>query len=299
VNSFIFSFKIYVMVFISISFLFLIIFIIGSEILLKHKVSENNHYENVRNNLWNGKKKYVVFGDSRALDGINENAFLTNFSLQGNNLETILAMADFHLKMNNIKTIVLQADPHFFAMYRLSKNQDHLIDDLIKKRRFSFMLLRPQYRQYILEYWSNYFQNFFKKNIKYNNKMKINKNNMLNDQKTVQIRVDTQIPIKNFSKTIQFLKFKNFIDTIKKSGVNLCMVSLPVSLLYKNKALKYKSYKSFFSFLKKLADENNIIYKNYFNRFTNIYFKDADHLNRNGSKLLTKLVLSDCLGIKN
>lgn len=287
------------MVFISITFLLLTIFIIGSEILLKHKVPTNNHYEYVRNNLFNEKKKYAVFGDSRALDGINENAFLANFSLQGNNLKTILAMANFHLTMNNIKTIILQVDPHFFAIYRLSKKQDHLINDLTKKRKFSFMLLRPQYRQYILEYWLSYFQIFLKKNLNYNNKTKINKNNILNDQKTVQIRVDTQIPINNFSKNIQFLKFKNFIDIIKESGVNLCMVSLPVSPLYKNKALKYKSYKSFFSFLKKIAVEKNIIYKNYFNSFSNDYFKDADHLNPNGSKTLTKLILSDCLGIKN
>ena len=59
-------------------------------------------------------KKICCIRDSCALDGINENAVLTNFSLQGNNLETISAMANFHLKMNNIRTIILQADPHIF-----------------------------------------------------------------------------------------------------------------------------------------------------------------------------------------
>ena len=74
-NLFIFNFKEYFIIFLTILILGLALIFVATEIMLSNKFSKNDYYENIRNNLWNGKKKYAVFGDSRSVDGVIENRF--------------------------------------------------------------------------------------------------------------------------------------------------------------------------------------------------------------------------------
>ena len=113
-NSFIFNFKEYFIIFLTILILGLALIFVATEIMLSNKFSKNDYYENIRNNLWNGKKKYAVFGDSRSVDGVIKNPIFSNFALKGNNLETTINMAEFHLKKNRLNGIIFQLDPHFF-----------------------------------------------------------------------------------------------------------------------------------------------------------------------------------------
>ena len=292
-NSFIFNFKEYFIIFLTILILGLVLIFVATEIMLSNKFSKNDYYENIRNNLWNGKKKYAVFGDSRSVDGVIENPIFSNFALQGNNLETIINMAEFHLKKNRLNGIIFQLDPHYFSAYRLFNNQDKFLQDLTRKRISSLMLMRPQYRQYILEYWKSNIKLLFKNSEK-KNLIKTKKN----DIDMLQIRVDTQLPIKNFFKIEYFNRLKKFIALTKSEGIKLCLISFPVSPSYIEKAINNNTYKKSFSIFKKISNDEKIIYKNYYNLYDNDNFKDPDHMNLKGAKLFSQTVFQDCFGVQ-
>ena len=58
---------------------------------------------------------------------------MINYSFVGDNLLTIVRKINFFVERNKVKGIIIQADPHQLAMYRLTKNQDELIDDFLNE----------------------------------------------------------------------------------------------------------------------------------------------------------------------
>ena len=152
-SSFIFSFKKYSLFFTTIVILTLVFLTIGTEIMLKNKGLGDDDYETVRNKLWNNNKNYIVFGDSRSVNGLKEGEKLSNLAIRGNTLHTIIKMAEFYEKKNKLKGLIIQLDPHFFSPYRLYKEQKFFLDDLTQKRTTPFIFMRPQHRQYLVEHW--------------------------------------------------------------------------------------------------------------------------------------------------
>ena len=128
---------------------------------------------------------------------------MINYSFVGDNLLTIVRKISFFVERNKVKGIIIQADPHQLAMYRLTKNQDELIDDFLNENNNLLTFYRIPYRQNLINYWNEFIKGFFnfnemKKEIKKDINVKI---------KTL-IRVNTHTPIKNFevSKHVKELK---------------------------------------------------------------------------------------------
>ena len=86
---------------------------------------------------------------------------LINYSFVGDNLITIIKKINFFVKRNKVKGIIIQADPHQLAMYRLTKNQDDLIDDFLSKNDKLFNFYRMPYRQNLMNYWAEFIKGFF------------------------------------------------------------------------------------------------------------------------------------------
>ena len=68
------------------------------------------------------------------------------------------------MERNKVKGIIIQADPHQLAMYRLTKNQDELIDDFLNENNNLLTFYRMPYRQNLINYWNEFIKGFFNSN---------------------------------------------------------------------------------------------------------------------------------------
>ena len=122
-NLFTFNFKKFYISFVIFFLASILFFIIGSEIIIRYLVVQNSTYEIIRDDLRNKKNDFAVFADSRGANGFEDSKNFSNFSLPGNNLMSIIKMAEFHIEKNQLKGIIVQLDPHLFSNYRLFDNQ--------------------------------------------------------------------------------------------------------------------------------------------------------------------------------
>ena len=260
----------------------ILIFVIGSEILIRGslKSSVNTHKE-LKQKLDSSVKSIALFADSRGANGIIENEKIANFSLAGLNLKSLINLAEYHMTKNKVSGIIIQLDPHQFSTYRLTANQNKLLSELLLDESHNFYFLKPQYKQYLTQYWVSFFDNMFAKKI--NNLQNENKNKIL---KKTEIRVQMQTPLENIENTIEYKLLKSLIRKMKNKNIEVCLVSFPVNNLYRqfsNTRIQFLNSKKLFY---NLASNYNVIYRDFGNILTDDLFSDSDHLNKEGSIFL-------------
>jgi len=294
----IFNFKKYFLIFITITSISIIFFVFGSEYIVRKFVSNNSDYEKVRSDLWNKKNDYAAFSDSRGANGLQQTENFSNFSIRGNNLKTILKMAKFYLDRNNVKGIIIQLDPHLFSVYRLQKNQEIMLEDLLTNDRHFLHFQRPQYKQYLIEYWISFFKKFnnlFFKNISENN-ISTESKKTLDLEKNVEIRVQMHVPVKKYKESEHLEILMNLIKTLKQKQIKLCLITFPVKHVYFKKSQKYPTFIEIIRYFQLIGEKEKIKYINYSNSLNDYFFGDPDHLNIKGANYFSKLVLRDCFG---
>ena len=78
------------------------------------------------------------------------------FSLAGLNLKSLINLAEYHMTKNKVSGIIIQLDPHQFSTYRLTANQNKLLSELLLDESHDFYFLKPQYKQYLTQYWVSF-----------------------------------------------------------------------------------------------------------------------------------------------
>ena len=217
-NLFTFNFKKFYISFVIFFLASILFFIIGSEIIIRYLVVQNSTYEIIRDDLRNKKNDFAVFADSRGANGFEDSKNFSNFSLPGNNLMSIIKMAEFHIEKNQLKGIIVQLDPHLFSNYRLFDNQSKLMFDLLTEDRNVLFMFRPQYKKYLFQYWTNLPKKlssiFFGK--QFNKKQLLDSDDDFDKlKKETLIRVQMHKPIKNFINSKHFLYLNNFLKKLK------------------------------------------------------------------------------------
>ena len=160
-NLFIFNFKLFFFTVIFIISFGLISFCIFSEFIVVSNKKKSS-YEIIKKKYHNAfQTEYVVFADSHGFSGISETDNLINYSFAGDNLLTIVKKISFFIDRNKVKGVIIQADPHQLAMYRLTKNQDQLVDDFLNEKDYKLNFYRSPYRQYLKNYWFDFFKSVF------------------------------------------------------------------------------------------------------------------------------------------
>ena len=149
---------------------------------------------------------------------------MINYSFVGDNLLTIVRKISFFVERNKVKGIIIQADPHQLAMYRLTKNQDELIDDFLNENNNLLTFYRMPYRQNLINYWNEFIKGFFNFN-------EIKKD--INIKSETLIRVNTHTPINNFEVTKHVQELKKLLLNLKKKNINICLISFPLASSYR------------------------------------------------------------------
>ena len=133
-NLFISNFKYFFLTVLTVFIFGLTSFCLISEYLVASNKKKSS-YEKIKTKYHNPfQTEYVLFADSHGFSGIKERDNLINYSFAGDNLLTIVRKISFFVERNKVKGVIIQADPHQLAMYRLTKNQDELIDDFLNEK---------------------------------------------------------------------------------------------------------------------------------------------------------------------
>ena len=96
-------------------------------------------------------------------------------------------------------------------MYRLTKNQDQLVDDFLNEKDYKLNFYRAPYRQYLKNYWFDFFKLVFVSKA-VNKELKKD----VNLTRNTLIRVNTHTPINKFENSNHVYELEKLISKLKK-----------------------------------------------------------------------------------
>lgn len=279
-----------------------ILFVIGSEFIVRTVAMPKSQFDALRERLHSSQHAYGAFADSRGANGLLPFNDFDNFSMGGDNLLTVLEKAKFFNRLGTTKGVIIQADPHHFANYRLNRDQSSLQDDLLKRKTYWLQFLRPVHRQYLLEYWQSYILAAFSATESPDSSAthvmaRISDQPPAQVKKDASIRAQLQIPIKMFERTQYAKDYSATVQELVSDNIKVCLVSFPVSDAYRAISETEPNYRAAFSFFKTLAKHSGAKYFDFSSKLPDKMFTDPDHLNEEGAQALTNIVLNNCFGI--
>ncbi|OEJ66074.1 hypothetical protein BEN30_12960 [Magnetovibrio blakemorei] len=281
----------------------ILLFVVGSEFIVRTIVAPKNEFDAVRERLHSSHSAYGAFADSRGASGLRSKEDFSNFSMAGDNLSTIIEKARFFANSNAAKGIIIQADPHHFAIYRLNSDQSALRNDLFRPDTPWFQFLRPFYRQYLLEYWKAYILNLANpitqvaEDTQDHSIIRLSEQPPNEIETAASIRAGLQAPVKNVMRTRFANAYATAIHEFKNSGIDVCMVSFPVSSAYLKLSIRDPNYSQALKYYAALADEIGVKYVDFSSALGDRLFGNADHLNEEGAQTLTHAILYNCFGL--
>lgn len=274
------------------------VFVGGSEYIVRTIVAPNNDFDVLRERLHTTQAPYAAVSDSRGANGLIDQDGFVNLSMRGDNLATIVEKAQFFARSPTAKGIIIQADPHHFASYRLNQDQSALRDDLFKRNTPWLEFLRPIFRQYLLEYWQAFLTSSPSATKTAHAVIRLTDLPLDEVTKIASIRADLQTPITSFLQTKLADLYTKSIQALQRDGIDVCLVSFPISSAYKSAVEREPSYASALLFYASLAKHSGAKYFDLSSALKDSEFSDPDHLNTEGANALTKIVLDKCFGIK-
>lgn len=250
----------------------------------------------------------VVVGSSMALNNINgvyleENgqhikqvANIASWGLQSSEVLQLVQL----INLQKIKYVIYSTQYIDFNKYVLKSINENEVKKFIDNE-FSIypyfntlMTLNGNILRY-LNYKKLYFN---KKSYKYLNFDKTGSINLDFGKKYIDMtRWDTNRKLKYKLDIKCFESLISLSILAKENNITLIVLTTPYrkSVLEKNKVLSKIFYK-YISILKKLSEKYNFIYLNAHNilNLSDAYFVDKEHLNKQGSKILSQAILKNC-----
>ncbi|MCW8914480.1 MAG: hypothetical protein OQK24_01355 [Magnetovibrio sp.] len=281
-----------------------VVFVIGSEIIVRTTVVPHSTFDDITSRLHSSNKPFAGFADSRGDNGFVTHDQFENFSTAGDNLITIVEKAHFFAKRPTSKGVIIQADPHHFASYRLSRNQSLMRSELFDPEKPWLQFYRPVYRQYLLNYWKSLILSFLfpsprdAKNKISNADIRFSDLSVYEADKKASIRAGLQLPVNDVTKTHYAKTYTDVIQKLKETGIDVCLVSFPVSSNYLRISKETTSYQQGLEFYKTLAENVGVKYLNFTSAYDNDVFLDPDHLNITGAEMFTNNILHACFGYR-
>ncbi|MGM5483218.1 MAG: hypothetical protein ACQESF_07170 [Nanobdellota archaeon] len=278
---------------------------------------KENQWSEFKKNLENNTLDYAFFGDSHTRNSINPNYINRSFNFATaaeSYTETYYKIK--HLLFEDeikIKHFILQLDLHTFSesmrnkkrlfrelnyysdyldLKKISELKNKSLIKTISEEKFQILGKGKDFLSYFIPLhektriekgWVNVTKNFPKKNIE-----KITENK-------VEGHYSSQKQLFHNRSLSYFLKI---LKIAKENKINVIFIKYPVSIEYENELKKHNiSRKEFYNKLYKIINKQNITYSvlDYHDRFFNDSkrFGDPDHLNHEGSTILSKEVKKD------
>ena len=276
-----------------------IFFATGSEVIIRTYIKPGNDYETLREDLRSSPAAYFAVADSHGASAFDNQPDFINLSSPGDNVETSIAKAEYFLANASRRGLILQADVQLFAPYRLTRSQEPLQHDLTTPEDPFFQFLRPHYRRYLVEFWKQ-LPDLVKPRDVDAPAPTIRESARIIDQpkeairKQAQIRTQLHQPIMDISATWQGRAYRNFLKSAKDRGLQICMVSFPLSSYYRDEMAGAPGYAAAREWFRSLASEFDVTYLDHSQALADDAFRDVDHLNSGAKEDYSRKVLGAC-----
>jgi hypothetical protein len=213
----------------------------------------------------------------------------------------MLMKAEAYVKSARATRVILQLSPEQFAIYRAERQDTDLMQELFSERKPWLQFLRPQFRPYLLAYWSALLKDPLRlirssapvseKTIPYIDLPSADR------RKAAEIRAQLHTPLPGGSIVSRmFDQLADTLDHLRQRGVTICIVEYPVSKEYRDASSAIATFGELRRRFQTLAKEKNLRLVDLTDALPDVAFNDPDHIAPAYRERSTALVLSRCFG---
>lgn len=251
--------------------------------------------------------KAVALGDSHMSQGFDAPEGILNLGLAGESFNQINIKLRNYLKTHEKpETVILQISPQMFADYRFTDDRRDYEAFFGGKWSLEteWYIFDPNLRSRLIPYWVRFFKGdgftpramFTKQGallIRYAMSGKFSEKDLFD----VKARVEQHVAPDDFMALDVDDALKDVIQHMKANGISVCLVTFPVSPVYREIASGYPVFSRILTTIEEMAEHNEVPYFNYWSVYDNYeYFRNQDHLNDVGAGDISKRIVSDCIG---
>jgi len=275
------------------------VFVGVTEAVIRWHVMPNDSYSGYKKQFRTSLAPIAAFGDSHVANALIGTADFDNFGEASDNLETILAKIEYRMRRGHLRQIIIQADPQLFAPYRLKADQSSRMKNLLSEDDPFLAVLRPEYRQYLTQYWWSTINNpavFFKSEEAKPSGEEISFAQLSQEQqgREASIRVQLHAPAAYSVKSEQAKVYQQIVKQLRTSGIEVCLVGFPVSSAYRKQVAVHATFAAVEAFFRESAESSGAIHRDYSSVMTDDRFGNVDHLSPRGAVEFTRLALTGC-----
>jgi hypothetical protein len=278
----------------------LALFAFGSELLVRQAMRSEDAYERYRERFRAAAATSIAIGDSRTAANIDLPEAIENLGNAGDDLATVLAKLKARHALRPLTRVALQADPHQLAAYRLFKDGDDKLQDLLFDPP-PLAFLRPHYRQYLFAYWRVALGD---------------PRRFLGAQRAAgdageppapapdsaswtalaASRVQFHVPLPGANALPVMKSYRDTIAALKRDGVAICLVTHPVSAAYRLASDRYPSFAEARAAYDRVARELGVARADFWSGVADSAFGDTDHLAHHAAADYTRELVHRCFG---
>lgn len=277
------------------------VFIAGSELIIRRIALPQDTFQPYKDRFRSALTKTAAFGDSHVADGLNSDERIVNLGYAGETLPTMLTKAEAYVKSTRATRVILQLSPEQFAIYRAERQDTDLLEELFNEREPWLQFLRPQFRPYLLAYWSALLKDplrLIRETVPASEKAIAYKDLPAADRrKAAEIRAQLHAPLPGGTVISRmFDQLADTLDRLRQRGVTICIVEYPVSKDYRDASSAISTFGELRRRFHALAKEKNLRLVDLTDALPDMAFNDPDHIAPAYRERSTALVLSRCFG---
>ncbi len=279
-------------------------FLASTELLIRTKIIPKDAFSWHLDLFHSGNSTNVVFGDSESSLGVHGLPGFLNLSYPSDTLPIIEVKVRRYFADKKPGKVVLATGPHQFAPYRDDHPRLNTARLFASNRAPYLWMFTEMHRGNVINYWKLFFQRApiqskytFQKDgalTQEDGWMALSEGQRLHmAKKRVVVQKPKQVP----SATRSAGSYKSALAFLTAEGADVCVVSMPISSLYRSLTARLPELEEARAFFQSLAFEYGV---NYVDMSTVIkddaLFLDADHLNERGALEFAPLLESACFG---
>lgn len=278
----------------------LVLFALGSELLVRQAIRGDNAYEDYRARFRTTAASAIAIGDSRTAANIDGGSGLENLGNPADDLAIVIAKLEARHRLRPLTRVVLQADPHQFAAYRLFKDSEGKLEDLLGTPP-PLAFLRPHYRQYLFAYWRialadpRRFLGAPPTGQPAAETPPLRPGTPAWDELAAS-RVQFHVPLAGTDSQPVMRRYREVVAALKRDGVAVCLVTHPVSAAYRAAAARYPSFAAARAAYDRVARDLGVARADLWDAVDDAAFGDTDHLAPRAAAGYTREVLARCFG---
>ena len=284
---------------------------LGSEVLIRTKVEPNHNFYKYLRLFRDSNSVNTIFGDSHAAYGLTGHDGFVNLANGGDSMYGIYEKLRVYFADRRAGNVILQAGPHHFSRgYHLWRPADaefpHLVDtfDSLTPR----ILTGPSARE-IFGYWQIFLSG----------REFVPRHPILSDgsrpvardgryqaytpqhRRVGALRYARQVePVFGVETSPVADLYVRAIDYLLERGARLCLVYFPITTEFKEAVRKMPSFGHAREFFASLAKRKGLGYVDGWEiPLPDEMFDDYDHLNVDGARRLTSIVVTKCFSKGN